>query len=86
MTSLNPQREVYLLSNDRNKDATNGAKGIATRSDRTLLGAPGLTTRSKKLLGARALLLGAFLLLGVIGRDQGLGCLDRRLQDAPGRH
>ena len=27
-----------------------GAKGIATRSDRTLLVAPGLTTRSKKLL------------------------------------
>ena len=24
-----------------------GAKGIATRSDRTLLGAPGLTTRNK---------------------------------------
>ena len=31
-------------------------KGIATRSDRTLLGAPGLTTRNKKLLGTRMLL------------------------------
>ena len=30
-----------------------GAKGIATRSKK-LLGAPGLTTRNKKLLGARA--------------------------------
>ena len=28
-------------------DATKGAKGIATRSDRKLLGAPGLTSRSK---------------------------------------
>ena len=37
--------------------ATFGAPGIATGSDRTLLGAPGLTARSKKLLGTRTLLL-----------------------------
>ena len=33
-----------------------------------LLGAPGRTTRSKKLLGARASLLGARTLLGATGR------------------
>ena len=36
-----------------------GAPGIATRSDRTLLGAPpGLTTRNKKLVGCRPSRLG----------------------------
>ena len=30
-------------------------KGIATNGSRTLLGAPGLTTRSQKLLGAKGI-------------------------------
>ena len=33
------------------EDATNGAKGVATNGARMLLGAPGLTTGNKKLLG-----------------------------------
>ena len=36
-----------------------------SRSKRTLLGAPGLTTRSKKLLGTSASLLGTSALLVV---------------------
>ena len=38
------------------KNARNGTKSIATRSKK-LLGAPGLTTSNKKLLGTRASLL-----------------------------
>ena len=37
-------------------DVQLGAPGIATRSDRTLLGAPGLTKGNKKLLGAPTIL------------------------------
>ena len=42
-------------SHGRRSDATNGAPGIATNGARTLLEPPGLTTRSKTLLGAKGI-------------------------------
>ena len=58
-----------------------GAKGIATRSKDATRGSPGLTTRSKKLLGALlALLLGARSYWGLLASLLGA----RTLLGAPG--
>ena len=61
----------------RNKDATNGTKGIATNGARTLLVAPGITTRNKDatsvlLLVAMPFVTSSFLLLDDVPLERGV--------------